>query len=201
MSVITVCSSCRNPVGADDRFCRTCGIGTSEPRVVAPRRSRSRAAIGVAVAVALVTGGVVSHLRAPDPNPGRRIVAQMQVGPAGGTVPFENGGKVEIPAGALEKPREIVVYRTIVERETALTPRGATAAVVFPAGTLAVYTFGPFELDFLQPVTIAIPVPAGLVGQVFVFANGQFRFVTGQVVGDTVVIQVRGFGNGFLLLA
>lgn len=68
------------------------------------------------------------------------------VGPAGGTVSLQGGPSLALPAGALAAATEIRIEPT-----GQTTPEGAPIYRLSPAGT-----------TFAQPVTVTLPLPAGM---------------------------------------
>jgi len=145
------------------------------------------------VAALMVLGAAAFALR-PAPAQGD-IVAQGPIGPSGGSLSFDNGGKVQVPPGALKETKQITVRRTYVDKSVTL---GST---VFPPGTFPLYIFGPVGLVFGVPVTIILPLPAGAIaGRIYIFRNGQLVYVgTRPNRGNTVTIVVTGFAGGLVV--
>lgn len=205
MAVLTMCRGCGAPIAEGAPFCSRCGVSTgTAPQPAYERqpeqdRSLPLKALAIAAGVALLIGAVAGFANAKDPAPKGRIVAQMPVGPAGGTVPFDGGGKVEVPPGAVSQETPITVYKTVVTEEVSVAPADGGSPILFPAGTLPIYVFGPFDLVFAVPVTIVIPLPPGLTGRIFFLTSGNLQFVAARIVGNTAVVTVRGFGPGGLV--
>lgn len=153
--------------------------------------------------VALAAGGIfmaiilaaVAALMWPS-NAAGEIVADAPIGPAGGTIPLQGGGEVEVPKDAVSKTERVVVRRTVV-RDRVIFPGGA----VFQPGTLPIFIFGP-NLNFNRPVTIILPLSARATGaRIFVLQNGQLRFITlVPNQGGFVRIAVMGFQDGLLVV-
>jgi len=147
------------------------------------------------VAALMIAGAAAFALR-PTPAQGD-VVAQGPIGPAGGSLSFDNGGKVQVPPGALKDTKEITVRRTYVNRTVNV---GST---VYPPGTFPMYVFGPLGLTFGVPITIILPLPAGAIaGRIYIFRNGQLVYIaTRPNQGNTVVITLTGFTGGLVIPA
>ena len=116
---------------------------------------------------------------APAPNP-PPSEASATIGAAGGTLDGPDGARVVIPPGALAQDTLV----TIARRDTgapALGPDGYTRRG-------ATYEFTPHEIEFAQPVTMRIPVPAGAAAA----DEGVFRASPG---GDWQAIGLQASGG------
>jgi hypothetical protein len=121
------------------------------------------------------------------------LVAQLPVGPDGAKTTFDDGGKISIPKGALEKKETITIRRnTVRERIRAVGPDGAS--IIVPPGTQVVYVFGPTNLVFLRPVTIVLPAPPPpATGLIFVAADGSIRFFPAVQNGGFITFRITSF--------
>jgi hypothetical protein len=151
--------------------------------------------IASGVAALMIAGAAAFALR-PAPAQGD-VVAQGPIGPDGGSLSFDNGGKVQVPPGALKETREITVRRTYVNRRVTI---GST---IYPPGTFPMYVFGPLGLTFGTPITIILPLPAGAIaGRIYIFRNGQLIYIaTRPNQGNTVTITLTGFRSGLVIPA
>jgi hypothetical protein len=149
--------------------------------------------IASALAFVLVAG-LVGFLRARPPVDQGQLVADGPITASGGTIPFENGGKVEAPAGAVNGTKHITIHKTYIQREVQI---GGTT---YPPGTFPLYIFGP-NIAFLRPVTIILPLPPGAVaGRIYVLLNGRLIFLAQRPnQGGFVIFTVTGFNRGALI--
>jgi hypothetical protein len=147
------------------------------------------------LAALMILGATAFALR-PAPAQGA-VVAQGPIGPDGGSLSFDNGGKVQVPPGALKDTKEITVRRTYIDRSVTV---GST---VYPPGTFPMYIFGPLGLTFGVPITIILPLPAGAIaGRIYIFRNGRLIYIaTRPNQGNTVTITVTGFSSGLVIPA
>jgi hypothetical protein len=149
----------------------------------------------LALALLFALVGAVAGFALPQGEVGE-IVADLPVGPEGASVKFDEGkGTLKVPKGAVDEPERIIIRRTIIrERVRANVPGGIP--IILPPGTVAVYIFGPATLVFNRPVTIVLPLPnPGVPGIIFVFQNGQIRFLGGTInaAGTTIRITTTNF--------
>lgn len=124
------------------------------------------------------------------------LVADASVGPAGGTIPFNDGGSLQIPKGAVKAPQRFSVRK-------ATTPEPARiGGMVYPAGSLPVYLFSPLTITFGEAVTVVLPLPAGAVaGRIYVISDGRLTLIAVRPAEDgTVRISVIGFSGGRLVV-
>lgn len=123
------------------------------------------------------------------------LVADASIGPAGGTIPMADGGKIEVPKDAVKETKRIVVHKTVVRSQTSI------GGVAYPPGTLPLWTFGP-DITFLRPVTIVLRLsPNAVAARIFVIDNGRLRLVALVTnPGGFASVVVTGFQNGRLVV-
>lgn len=177
-------------------------LPTSQP-VPAPVPARSGftqfqwKALALSALIALTLGVVTAFLWPADKG---EIVADTSIGPAGGTIPMSDGGRIEVPQGAVRSNERVTVRRTVI-RETVRVAGPDGVPLVYQPGQLPLYVFEP-AISFLRPVTVILPLsPNAVAARIFVYQNGQLRLVT--VVpsqGRFVRIAVTGFSNGLLVV-
>lgn len=157
----------------------------------ADNRRRFVLAVVAGLLLTLIARGAFAAMTY-EPDPPGELVAELPVGREGGSATFGEGGKINVPKGALTKPQTITVRRTVVrERIRALSAQGGPSIVV-PPGTIFAYWFGPTDIAFLRAVTIVLPAPSPPAqGLVFVLANGRITFVQGKRRGGQISIQVK----------
>lgn len=161
-----------------------------------PRPSRAgRIFAGIAIGVALgVLIRIVGSVVLASGTDAGEIVASLPVGPEGAEVSFDGDGRLSVPEGALAEEETIEVRRTTVPQQVRATSPAGLTPLVFPPGSLVVYTFGPATLVFNRPVTIILPAPPPPQrGLVFVLVGGQIRFFQSTLGTGTVSIQVTSF--------
>jgi hypothetical protein len=166
------------------------------PAPVEPvKRNENRRLVLMAVSALLVTliARVGFAAATNDPKPDGELIAQLPVGPEGGSTKFDGDGKIKVPKGAVDKPRTITVRRTVVrDRIRAVSPTGTS--IVIPAGAQTVYIFGPTNIVFLRPVTIVLPAPPPPAqGLIFVSANGQLTFIPATTNNGLITVRVNSF--------
>ena len=124
------------------------------------------------------------------------LVADSSVGPAGGTVPFSDGGKLEIPDGAVKQNQRFTV------RKTANRDPARIGGMLYPAGSLPVYLFSPLTINFGRAVTVILPLPAGAIaGRIYVISDGRLTLIAVLPNEDgSVSISVIGFNGGRLVV-
>jgi len=172
----------------------TAPLMTQAPSQSEADRKRNRMLTWVASGVAaLMIAGAAAFALRPAPAAGD-VVAQGPIGPDGGALTFDNGGKVQVPPGALKETKQITVRRTYVNR------RVTVGSTVYPPGTFPMYIFGPLGLTFGVPVTIILPLPAGAIaGRIYILRNGRLIYIaTRPNRGNTVTIVVTGFRSGLV---
>lgn len=140
------------------------------------------ALIAVAALLAIVTGTLL-RTRATDPGPEGTIVARAPVGPEGGTVPFGEGARLIVPAGAVESTHIITVRR--FPEETA-----ADGDAILDVAESR-YAFEPADLRFQVPVRVVLPVPAGSQVAVQLHTDAGTREVPAEVDPRTGTVEVR----------
>ena len=156
-------------------------------------QTRRMVLVGVTALVLTLIARVAISAATHEPEPEGEIVAQLPVGPEGGSAEIEGGGKIKVPKGAVDRPQTITVRRTVVrDRIRAVSPFGGS--IIIPAGAQTVYIFGPTSIVFLRPVTIVLPAPPPPAqGIVFISANGQITFIQGRAGNGTIVVRVNSF--------
>lgn len=174
-------------------------VQTYEPSAVPPRRTEMRRFVLTAVVACLLAfaGRMVYTAVTSEPEQPGELVAQLPVGPEGGAVQFEGGGKLDVPKGALKQRETITVRRSLMrERIRAVDPSGGPPIVV-PPGTLFIYILGPVDIELLLPVTLTLPAPpAPAQGLVFVSAASRVTFVPGNQRGRTITVTLTSFDFG-----
>jgi hypothetical protein len=166
-----------------------------EQTYVPPTRNTQARKIALTLALSILLGLVARAGLGALSDRGEEgdLVAQVPVTANGGKATFGDGGKIEVPKGAVTKPKTINVYRRTIDRRVSVVPPSGGTPLIFPPGTLVVYTFGPTTLVFLRPIVILLPVPAGQQGIVFLTQNGQIRFLPGAPAGGTIRVLVTSF--------
>jgi hypothetical protein len=181
---------------------QTAPLTTPLPAAVAPvaaadaaqqKQNRIFTWVASGLAALMILGAAAFALR-PAAAQGD-IVAQGPIGPDGGSLSFDNGGKVQVPPGAVKETKQITVRRTYVNRSVTV---GST---VYPPGTFPMYIFGPVGLTFGVPITIILPLPAGAIaGRIYVLRNGRLILIaTRPNRGNTVTITLTGFRSGLVI--
>jgi hypothetical protein len=169
-------------------------VATAAAANVIRLKGRHIALLSGLVALFLIGAITAGAMSAPDPKPAGELVGQLPFGPEGGTQAFDGGaGKIKVPKGALSGPKTIEVRRTIIrERVTAQSLTGTP--LIFPAGSLIAYTFGPITLVLNRPVTIVLRLPqTDQGGLIFVTSNGQIRYFPGRLGGSTITLRLNSF--------
>lgn len=164
----------------------------SQPATPSDRR-RWEVTAGIVVVLALCAGLFAAFLTRP--GEAGELVADVPIGPDGGTISFGHRAKIDIPAGAVDEPTRITVRRTTVDRRVRLRPPNQPPRV-FPPGTLIVFVFGPIDIVFNVPVTITLPIPSvGVPGLVVILVSGDLRFAQGtvDVSNGTITIRTTNF--------
>ncbi len=157
------------------------------------RRNETRRMV-LAGAMALIAVLVVRVVMAANAEPEGELVAQLPVGPEGGSAEFSDGGKINVPKGALTKRETITVRRAVMPRQIRAVSPFDNSPLVIPPGTVFVYILGPTDIVLQLPVTLILPVPASNTqGLVFVSANGQVTFVPGAQRGRTMTVRLNSF--------
>jgi hypothetical protein len=148
---------------------------------------------GVLALVLTLIARVAYSAATYEPEPDGEILAQLPAGPEGASEEFDDGGKIEIPKGALKERQTVTVRRTVMQdRVRAISPYGGS--IVIPAGAQTIYIFSPATIVFSSPVTITLPLPPPPAqGIVFVSANGQITFIQGNAGDRTITIRVTSF--------
>jgi hypothetical protein len=149
----------------------------------------------VAAAGLLVGIGVAAASR---PGPPGRVVAQAMIGPDGGTISFAGRGAVRIPDGALSRPLQIGVRRSVLKQRLRVTPPEGPL-YVFEAKQLVAYTFEPRSASFAAPVVITLPLDrTERSGEAFVVLGNTVLFLPGKVDAKTgtVTFKVNDFRFG-----
>ena len=130
--------------------------------------------------------GLVAHIAGCGQNQG----SNSKIGPAGGTVTGPGGSQVQVPAGAVSTPVELVITQS------------EDGAPSFPAGVAragSIFAITPHGTQFLKPVTVTMPfdptlVPAGQTPQLYqAEPGGSFAAITTTVAGTSLVAQVEHF--------
>ena len=149
--------------------------------------------VAIAAVLAIVVGVAAAFMW---PASAGELVADSSVGPAGGTVPFSDGGKLEIPNGAVKQNQRFTVRKT-ANREPA-----RIGGMLYPAGSLPVYLFSPLTINFGRAVTVILPLPSGAVaGRIYVISDGRLTLIAVQPNEDgSVRITVIGFNGGRLVV-
>jgi hypothetical protein len=108
----------------------------------------------------------------------------------GGTITSGTGVTLTAPAGAVGSSTTISVTQLVGQ------PPPEAMNAVSP-----VYEFGPSGLVFSQPITVALPIPAGVVGPTVYWSNANgigYSDIGGTIVGTTVQAPVTHFSSGFV---
>lgn len=166
----------------------------TEPVIPVSRPAASHWRIVAIAAVAAVVVGAVAAFMWPASA--GELVADSSVGPAGGTVPFSDGGKLEIPDGAVKQNQRFTVRKT-ANREPA-----RIGGMLYPAGSLPVYLFTPLTINFGRAITLILPLPSGAVaGRIYVISDGRLTLIAVRPNEDgSVRISVIGFNGGRLVV-
>lgn len=149
--------------------------------------------IGIAAVLAIVVGVVAAFMW---PASAGELVADASVGPAGGAIPFNDGGEMRIPKGAVKSPQQFTV------RKTAIREPARIGGMLYPAGSLPLYLFSPLTINFGETVTVVLPLPAGAIaGRIYVISDGRLTLIAVRPAEDgTVRISVIGFSGGRLVV-
>lgn len=167
----------------------------TEPLIAESRPAASQWRIVAIAAVLALVVGVVAAFAWPSASAGE-LVADGSVGPAGGSVPFSDGGKLEVPDGAVNQNQRFTVRKT-ANREPA-----RIGGMLYPEGSLPVYLFSPLTINFGRAVTVILPLPSGAVaGRIYVISDGRLTLIAVRPNEDgTVRISVIGFNGGRLVV-
>lgn len=137
----------------------------------------------------LACGGGGGGGGASSPPPGEAVLnSSGELGPAGGTLGTTDGLRLELPAGALDRPTTVSIL--------SFTPE---------AGELARYRFAPAGLTLQAPATLRVPVgslPAG--ARLYWQVDGETLLLPATRDGNALVAQIRVLGfaaNGSVLEA
>lgn len=166
----------------------------TEPVIPPVRQSPSQARIlAITAVLALVVGVVAAFMW---PASAGELVADGTVGPAGGSVPFSDGGKLEVPDGAVKQNQRFTVTKTENRKPARI------GGMLYPAGALPVYLFSPLTINFSRAVTVILPLPAGAVaGRIYVISDGRLTLIAVLPNEDgSVRISVIGFSGGRLVV-
>ncbi len=166
----------------------------TEPVIPSSRPAASQWRImAIAAVLALIVGVGAAFVW---PASAGELVADASVGPAGGTIPFSDGGKLQIPDGAVKNNQRFTV------RKAAIREPARIGGMLYPAGSLPVYLFSPLTINFSRAVTVILPLPAGAIaGRIYVISNGRLTLIAVRPNEDgTVTISVIGFNGGRLVV-
>lgn len=158
-------------------------------------RNDNRRLVLIAILALILTliARLVYSAATAEPQAVGEIVAELPVGTEGGSTDFDGDGNIRVPAGALDKEEVIRVRKAPIEDRIRVQSPQNGAPLVFPAGTVFVYIFEPFDLVFQRPVTITLPVPPGQDGLVFLSTNGNIVFLDGTQGNGTISVRVTSF--------
>lgn len=149
--------------------------------------------IGIAALLAIIVGAVAAFMW---PASAGEVVADATVGPAGGTIPFSDGGEMRIPEGAVKTPQKFTVRKTTTREPARI------GGMTYPAGSLPLYLFSPATISFGDAVVVILPLPPGAVaGRIYVISGGRLTLIAVRPAEDgTVRISVIGFSGGRLVV-
>lgn len=159
-----------------------------------PPAGRSWRAVAIAGVIALIVG-IVAALMWPA-NAGE-LVADAPIGPSGGTIPFDDGGELRVPRGAVDSTQRITVRKTTT-REPA-----RVGTTTYPPGALTIYLFGPLTIDFDRPVVLLFPIPPDADGaRIYVIRDGRLTLIAVVRNDDgRARLVVSGFRDGRIVVA
>jgi hypothetical protein len=110
------------------------------------------------------------------------------IGAAGGTVSLSSGPSLTIPAGALSTDTTITIAKS-----SSNAPDGALGSL---------YQFGPEGTVFTQPVTVALPVPAGTSAASIYWTKAgsstEYESLPAAITGTSASALVSHFSAGFV---
>ncbi|MEX0874947.1 MAG: hypothetical protein WD646_03560 [Actinomycetota bacterium] len=156
------------------------------------RRARWLGLVGIAlIFVALLGGGYFGYANANDE---RDVVVRGRVTSAGGGLTFDDGGRIEIPPGALTEPTTITVRRVRIDRPVRLSRGDGQPPITYGRGELSAYSFEPSDLTFRQQITIALPARNG--GALLIARGNNLRVIAAERRGDAVVITTQQLSFG-----
>jgi hypothetical protein len=155
------------------------------------RRSTVAQTVAIAFVVAALIGGAIAGFVKERPNT-KGVVAQALVGPEGGSLTFADGGRVEIPAGALPSPTKITIRQLGLERPVRLERPEDGQRVVLQPDDVDMYSFEPVDLRFQVPVVITLPV-SGEIGSLLIDASDGVRVVPGELRDGTLTVETQSF--------
>lgn len=141
------------------------------------------ALIGIAALLAVATGTLL-RARTTDPGPEGTIVARAPVGPEGATIPFGEGARLIVPAGAVESTHIVTVRRFPEEAD------GGGGDTILDVAESR-YAFEPTDIRFRVPVRVVFPVPDGSEVAVQVHTDAGARQVPAEVDPRTGTVEVR----------
>lgn len=174
------------------------GPPTAEPatqplQTTDPRGNRQWRAVAVAGIVALIVGIVAAVVW---PAEAGELVADAPIGPSGGTIPFEDGGELRVPRGAVSSTQRITVRKTTTREPAQI---GTTT---YPPGSLIVYLFGPLTIDFRRPVELLFPIPEDADGaRIYVIRDGRLTLIAVVRNDDgRARVVVTGFRDGRMVV-
>jgi hypothetical protein len=146
--------------------------------------------IATLIVIALIVGAVIGYSQA-EPS-GHNVIARALVGPDGGVLQFDTGGRLEVPKGALPTLTSISIRKEKVDRRVRLGPEGDPRTVLYEPGELDVYVFEPTTLRFQAPVKIDLP-RSGDATAVFIDAKGDPKVIAGEPHEGVVRIETTTF--------
>jgi hypothetical protein len=160
--------------------------------VISMRTQRSTSAVltAVVVAFAFAAGAFVGYTqRRPSES---NVVARSLVGPQGGVLTFDDGGRLEVPSGALPALTAITIRKEKADRRVRIGSPDDPSSTIYEAGELSVYVFEPAHLGFQQLVTIELP-RRGRGTSIFVDQEHHPRVIAGEVIGDRIRVRTTSF--------
>ncbi len=146
--------------------------------------------IAAFVALGLIIGGVLGYLQAEPSDD--NVAARALVGPDGGVLTFDGGGRLEVPRGALPNATAITIRKEALDRQVRLGAADDARSTIYGPGDLDVYAFEPADLRFQQPVKITLPRD-GDAEAVLVDSEQGARVIPAEGTGNTLTLATTSF--------
>jgi hypothetical protein len=181
-------------------------------------RQRRIVALGTVLSLLLGIGGAFLMTHRADAS--SELVADAPIGPQGGTIPFNDGGQLQVPQGAVKQPQRVIVRKTIIRERVRVVNNNTTTGSNVSTGNsrvvnvpavvqqplpvlIPIYTFFPGNITFLTPAVLTFPLPPGAIAaRIFAYVRGRLQLITVLPnQGGFVQLRVLGFRNGIPIVA
>ncbi len=155
-----------------------------------PRAARATGLAVAIVVIAFVAAALLGYTtRVPHPS---GLVGRALVGPDGGSVTFDDSGRLEIQRGALSTATTITIRKVKLNQVVNLKDSNGNVIKTFQPGSVNLYTFEPNNTTFNEPITIRLPVQ-GDADSALVVSGDTISVVSGTKQGNVFVIQTKNF--------